>query len=80
MPTATLTSKGQITLPIEVRRKLDLDTGSKVDFVWRDGAYVLMPSAHPVSRLAGFFVPYTGEPVSVEEMNETIAQAMSETP
>lgn len=37
MATATLTSKGQITLPAEVRRELDLDAGDKVDFVPIEG-------------------------------------------
>jgi len=80
MPSATLTSKGQLTIPIEVRRELGLDTGSRVDFVWRDGAYVLIPSSRSVSRLAGFFGQYQGPSVSVEDMNEAVAEAMGEMP
>ncbi len=30
---ATLTSKGQITIPVSVRRVLGLNTGDKIDFV-----------------------------------------------
>lgn len=33
MPTAKMTSKGQITIPVEVRRELGLQTGSRVVFV-----------------------------------------------
>ena len=33
MATATLTSKGQITLPVDVRRALGVDTGDRVEFV-----------------------------------------------
>jgi len=76
MPTATLTSKGQITIPIEVREELKLVAGSRIDFVWRGDAYVMIPSSHSISRLAGFFGPYEGDPVSVEDMNEAIADAM----
>jgi antitoxin PrlF len=32
MPSATITSKGQITIPIEVRKKLGLKAGTRIDF------------------------------------------------
>jgi antitoxin PrlF len=39
--TATLTSKGQITLPKSVRQMLELNTGSKIAFDIRDGQIVV---------------------------------------
>jgi AbrB family looped-hinge helix DNA binding protein len=41
MPTATVTSKGQITIPVEVREALKLKPGEKVIFFpWREwGVY-----------------------------------------
>jgi antitoxin PrlF len=46
MPSATVTSKGQITLPIEVRRRLGLKQGDKVEFVYdEDGRTVVRPEA-----------------------------------
>jgi AbrB family looped-hinge helix DNA binding protein len=33
MTSATITTKGQVTIPKEIRDYLNLDTGSKVDFV-----------------------------------------------
>ena len=32
MPTATITSKGQITIPLEIRQRLRLDTGNVLEF------------------------------------------------
>ncbi len=33
MPTATLTSKGQITIPIDVRNRMNVNTGDRVEFI-----------------------------------------------
>ena len=43
MPTSTLTSKGQITLPQAVRTALGLEAGDKLDFVEIEGGYKLVP-------------------------------------
>ena len=44
MPTAKMTSKGQITIPVKVRKALGLKPGVRVDFYEvEDGEYVLRP-------------------------------------
>ena len=48
MELAKITSKGQITLPINIRRKLNLQDGGKVAFIEQDGTYII---ANPL-RLA----------------------------
>ena len=54
MPQSTLTSKGQITLPAEVRRVLELSAGDKVDFVQAPGGgYLLVPVRTDVRSLRG---------------------------
>jgi AbrB family looped-hinge helix DNA binding protein len=42
MELAKITSKGQITLPISIRRALKLKDGDKVDFIERNGQYILI--------------------------------------
>jgi len=42
MELAKITSKGQITLPIGVRRSLNLREGGKVAFIEQDGAYTIV--------------------------------------
>ena len=50
MPQATVSSKGQITIPVEVRRKLNLKPGDRVDFVVdRAGEVQLRPKKKPLS-------------------------------
>jgi len=46
MELAKITSKGQITLPISIRKELNLKDGSKVAFIEKDGMYILI---NPVS-------------------------------
>lgn len=77
MPTATLTSKGQITLPQDVRRKLGLHAGTKVDFVAVAGGFKLVPLHKEAIALKGRFAGRNKEPVSVAEMDDAIAAEAS---
>lgn len=78
MVAATMTSKGQITIPVAVRRKLRLKAGSKVDFVEnKAGELVLRPRTGDIRELYGI-VKYDGPPLSIEEINEAIGDAAAE--
>ena len=77
MPTATLTSKGQITLPQAVRRTLGLHAGTKVDFVAMADGFKIVALHQEAVRLKGRFAGRNSHPVSVEEMNEAIAAEAS---
>ena len=46
MELAKITSKGQITLPISIRRVLNLKDGDKVAFIEKDGNYIII---NPIS-------------------------------
>ena len=73
MPIATLTSKGQITLPIAVRSALGLSAGHQIDFVPKGGSFVLMPVRSDVAALKGRFAGRVKKPVSLDAMNQAIA-------
>ena len=73
MPIATLTSKGQITLPMAVRTALGLGAGNQVDFVRQGASFVLMPVRSHVTALKGRFAGRTAKPVSIEAMDQAIA-------
>jgi antitoxin PrlF len=51
--TATVTSKGQVTIPIEIRKFLELGAGSKVTFLVREGRVELVPAQSIVARTKG---------------------------
>jgi antitoxin PrlF len=53
---STMSSKGQLTVPMELREKLGLTAGTVVQFELRDGAVLLRKGSHeghPVDRLFG---------------------------
>lgn len=77
MPVATLTTKGQITLPLAVRTTLGLSAGNRVDFVAIDGGFKLMPVRSDVTSLRGRFAGRVKKPVSIEAMDEAIAQSVA---
>lgn len=78
MPSSTVTSKGQVTIPAEVRRALGLTSGSRLDFVPTDeGTYELVPATGTVLSLKGIVVP-PAVPVTLEQMDEAIAGAAAD--
>ena len=75
MPTSTVTSKGQITLPMDVRTALGAEAGDLIEFVPVDGGYKLVVVRQNVERLRGRFAGRVARPVSIQEMDEAIAAA-----
>lgn len=75
----TLSPKGQITLPKEVRDLLQLNPGDVVAVSAVDGRLVLTPKNLDFNALAGFLGTPPNGPATLEEIDETIAQAMGET-
>jgi len=72
MPTATLTSKGQITVPIEVRKKLGLRQGSSVHFIADGDGFRIESRTQRARDLAGV-LPKPAQPVTLDEMDAAIA-------
>jgi antitoxin PrlF len=73
MVSAKLTSKGQITIPANVRAALGLDAGSRVEFVETGkGQFAIIAATEEVQSLKGM-LKKPAKPVSIEEMNQAIA-------
>lgn len=74
MTTATLTSKGQITVPATVREALGVGAGDRVEFVEvSPGRYEFIAATRSVKALKGMFGK-ARKVVSIEEMNTVIAR------
>ncbi len=73
MTTATVTSKGQITIPIAVREALHVSAGDRVEFIEiSPGRFELVAASQPVTALKGIFGA-AAKTVSIDEMNAAIA-------
>ena len=75
MPSSTLTSKGQTTIPKEVRDHLKLRSGDQIDFLIQpDGTVLLRPATLPVSELKGILHRPRMKALSIDAMNEAVRQ------
>jgi AbrB family looped-hinge helix DNA binding protein len=52
--TSTISRKGRITVPVEVRRRLGLKQGERVEFAFEDGRTVLRPAQQETNPFAAF--------------------------
>ena len=75
MASATMTSKGQVTIPVDVRTHLGLSTGDRIEFVFNEqtGRYEMVPPTRSVTALKGI-VRQPAKPVSIDDMSAAIAE------
>lgn len=77
MALATITNKGQITIPKTVRESLGLQTGDKLEFVIAEhGKAYIRPITKKVDDVFGMLYKPGRKAVSVEEMDAKIKQKM----
>jgi antitoxin PrlF len=74
MATATVTSKGQITIPVDVRNALKVEPGDRVEFVQVEpGRFEVIAATQSVTALKGMFgKPKAGKVVTIADMNNAI--------
>lgn len=75
MPTATLTSKGQLVIPKPIRDYLHLHPGDMLDFMVQESGDVLMrPAIEDVRKLKGVLHQPGRKPVSLDTLRKVIRQ------
>jgi AbrB family looped-hinge helix DNA binding protein len=78
MPSATVTSKGQITIPVKVREALGLKPGVRVDFYEVEpGEFVLRAKTGSIMDMRGCLA-YAGPPMTIEDMHQAILDRAAE--
>ncbi len=76
---ATVTDKGQVTVPKEIRQRTGIRPGSRLDFeVMEDGSLRVQVLSQGADNLFGLLHRPGAAPRSIEEMDECIAGAAGE--
>lgn len=75
MPTTTLTSRGQTTIPKSIREALQLRPGDRIEFTLKGDQVILRRAGADLTELDGMIDRSDREPASVEEMDEAIERA-----
>lgn len=75
----TMTTKGQLAIPKEVRDQLGLSPGTRFYVTVRNGEVIAMPKNKKPADLAGMLGrPPNGRSLSIEEMDDAIMEAVAE--
>ncbi|MEX0845605.1 MAG: AbrB/MazE/SpoVT family DNA-binding domain-containing protein [Balneolaceae bacterium] len=75
MAKATITSKGQVTIPKKIREKLGLKPGDKLNFeVNEKGNLEVTPKTYSIMDTAGILYRPGQKAKTIEEMNEGVAE------
>ncbi len=74
----TITSKGQTTIPKEVRERLGLETGARIEWVVEEGKATVRPRKLRAVDLAGILgPPPSGGPMTVQDMDQAIMESIA---
>ena len=79
MASSTISSKGQVTVPIEVRHRLGLKEGDRVEFVFEDGRTVLRPirsEKNPFAEYVGSLPAFSSQ----EQINAWVRELRDDDP
>lgn len=72
--TGVMTSKGQLTIPVEARNRMGLHAGSRLEFVITEDQHLeIIPLTGSIKRLKGM-LPKPKHAVSLEDMDKAIAK------
>lgn len=76
---AKITVKGQTTIPQEIREKLNLKSGDRVEFVIVEGGAMMIPKNRRLADLAGILgAPPRGTGATLEDMDEAVGRHLAE--
>ena len=75
---AKISSKGQATIPVEVRERLGLSMGDRIAFVEVDGGYLIVPRNRPVDILFGVLGDYAKPNTTVQDYARAVGEGIAD--
>jgi AbrB family looped-hinge helix DNA binding protein len=73
-----MTSKGQTTIPAEIRERLGLQTGDRIAFIEMEHGFLILPRNRPASTLFGALSQFALPDTSLEDYDRAIGEGISE--
>ncbi len=74
---AKITSKGQTTIPVEIRERLGLQTGDRVAFIEMEQGFLIVPRNRPASTLFGSLSEFAIPGTTLEDYDRAIGEGVS---
>jgi AbrB family looped-hinge helix DNA binding protein len=75
MTQATLTTKGQVTVPKAIREQLHLRAGDRIDFIVNEsGEAVIRRVSCEAKEIRGILAHRGSTPITIEQMDEAVSQ------
>ena len=75
---ARISSKGQTTIPAEVREKLGLNTGDRIAFIETEQGYMISPRNRPVDILFGSLAEYAIPGTTTDDYTRAVGKGISD--
>lgn len=75
---AKITSKGQMTIPVEIRERLGLQTGDKIAFIEVDEGFLILRRNRPTSSLFGLLSDFAIPGTTLEDYDRAVGEAVSD--
>ncbi len=77
MLSSAITSRGQTTVPSEVRKALNLKEGDRVKYIILKNGNVILLRSRSIMELAGILYDPARKPMTLEEIDESMAAAIA---
>lgn len=75
---AKITSKGQATIPAEVRERLGLHAGDRIAFIEVEQGFLVIPRNRPIESLFGSLAAYAIPNTTIEDYRRALGDAISD--